>query len=226
MVFRQRDELRAQLLARSGLRLALLQLRAAKKGKEKAKSMGLGENSSVVEQIWRTPLMFPPPDIPGLPPSDSAALAEFRKSLGLEGSVTINIQGESGKYGINQLVWPSYGNSSDIMGVSSGGDRFDPSVLTGGGSPSPNPTQQYGTNQSAEEQRKEAQRKVKESFVQIFQNILEQKRQDDDTFREKYPSLNGEQIVGNILAWMDPFTSQDGDQRDKNDYYEIGRAHV
>ncbi|MGZ3700289.1 MAG: general secretion pathway protein GspK [Bdellovibrionota bacterium] len=213
VVFRARDQLRASLLARSGLRLALLQVRATKKAKAKAKAMGLGDNASVVDKIWQTPMILPPPDIPGLAPSDTATLEAFRTSLGLEGTVNVTILGENGRMGINQLVWPP-SNPNDVAGVSKGGTRLDPNNPLGPppGTPVPN-------GQSATEQLTEAKKKVHDSYVEIFNNMLEKKRQDDDSFRDKYANVTGEQMVGNILAWMDPNTQNDGDGRDKNDFY-------
>jgi hypothetical protein len=84
VVFRQRDQLRATLLARSGLRLALLQLHAAKKAKGKVKEMGLGDNVSAVDKIWQTPLVLPPPPIPGLSGIDTATRNAFSNSLGMK----------------------------------------------------------------------------------------------------------------------------------------------
>lgn len=222
VVFRERDQLRATLLARSGLRLALLQLRGTKKAKVKAKAMGLGDNATIVDQIWQTPLVLPPPALPGLGPNDTAILDKFRDSLGLEGTISVTIQGENGRMGINQLVWPNAGvGQSAVPGVvkAGTGDQIDPN----------HPTQviqpgQPGSGQGAQgpqtpEQFKEAQKKVHDSFVELFNNMLEKKRQDDDDFRNKYPTLTGEMIVGNIQAWEDPSSLNDGDGRDKNDYY-------
>jgi type II secretory pathway component PulK len=106
VVFRQRDALRATLLARSGLRLALLQLKATKKAKAKAKSLGMGDNMALIDKIWQTPMILPPPDLPGLNTFDTSALAEFRKSLGFEGVVNVTIIGENGRMSLNSMVWP------------------------------------------------------------------------------------------------------------------------
>lgn len=230
IVFRNRDQLRANLLARSGLRLALLQLRATKKARAKAKTMGLGDNASIVDKIWQTPLILPPPSIPGLSGSDSDILNKFRDSLGLDGTVSVTILGENGKLSINQLVWPpaAAGGNNTIPGVSTGGQCVDPNTqepipCPAGVTPPP----QTGTGGAAapvdttqvKQQRAEAIKKIRESFVETFNNMLQKKRDDDDDFRNKYAQVTGEQLVGNLAAWMDPDTQQDGDQRDKMDYY-------
>jgi len=226
IVFRQRDQLEATLLARSGLRLALLQLRATKKARAKAKALGLGENSPIVDKIWQTPLVLPPPDIPGLAQSDKEALRSFKTSLGLGGTVGVTILGENGRMSINQLVWPPVENkNADASNTPKCNDPVDNhlrdctpqelqqlALVQGGAKPG-------AQTESAAEQKKTAMKKAHDDLVETFNNMLEKKRLDDDGFREKYASVTGEILVGNLLAWMDPNTQMDGNQRDKNDYY-------
>ncbi len=221
VVFRQRDQLRANLLARSGLRLALLQLKAAKKAKAKAKSMGLGENSDLVDKIWQTPLVLPPPAIPGLSGTDKAVIDEFTKSLGLDGVITVNISGSNDRMSINQLVWLEAGGK--ITGAegtaagkaAKGGDVIDPNNPY-----ATNPSPQSGqTGAMTDEQKQERMKVVRQGFVDVFEELLQKKRQEDDGFRDKYPNLSGQWLVGNLLAWMDPETKEDGDNRPENDYY-------
>jgi type II secretory pathway component PulK len=219
VVFRQRDQLQATLLARSGLRLALLQLRAAKKAKAKAKAMGLGDNVTMVDKIWQTPLVLPPPDVPGLSGIDKGAMDEFKKSLGLEGTVSVAIMGESGRKSINELVWPNSTSTSTSTNTATGtgGTGVSGGQLIGQtGGPA---------GQSAEEAHKAAMKASRDEFVKFFDSMLEQKRQSDDDFRNKYPNVTGEQITGNLLAWMDPNTQQDGNNRDKMDYYNRAQPY-
>jgi type II secretory pathway component PulK len=191
VVWRQADQLRARLLARSALRLALLQIRAAEKAKEKAKSINLPE--SITDQIWQTPLILPPPAPPGLGVEETKSLEEFTKNLGLDGSLAVSISGENGRLNLNQLVWVKEKQTGELVG----GQR---PALT-------------------EEKRKELQQTTKQSFAKMITELLETKRQSDDTFRDKYGSITGETLVGNILAWMDPNQLIDGDNREKKDYY-------
>lgn len=217
VVFRERDQLRASLLARSGIRLALLQLKAAKKAKAKAKDMGLGENLDVVDRIWQTPLVLPPPDIPGLSGIDQSTLDEFKKSLGLDGTISINIAGSNDKMSINQLVWLEAGGKitgaegTAAGNAAKGGDVVDPN----------NPTKIPGTGsaQMTDEQKKERMGKIRDSFAEVLDELFAKKRQDDDKFREKYANLSGKTVMGDILAWMDPETKEDGEGRTKEDYY-------
>lgn len=225
MVFRTRDDLRATLLARSGLRFALLELKATQKAKGKVQAMGLGKNSTIVDSIWQTPITLPPPEIPGLSTIDAQTLSEFRKSLGMEGSFSIHITGDSERMSLNQIVYPTEvapdngtggaAKDGDLVNPACSLDKLSPDCLN----PPPGSPSFSGGPQDLK-QKEELNKKVRASLAEIFDNILEKKRQDDDSFREKYPSLTGAILVGNLAAWMDPNTETDGDGRGKSEYYQ------
>jgi type II secretory pathway component PulK len=222
VVFRQRDQLRATLLARSALRLALLQVKAAKLAKAKAKSMGLGEDTSVVDKIWQTPLILPPPAPPGLSPADTGAIDGFRKELGFDGSLSVSIIGESSRVSVTQLLWPFGGAAPEgaegtaAANDARGGVVMDPNNPTATVAPGST----TGKGGMTPEQKKTQLDKQRKDFAELLGTLLEKKRLNDDAFREKYPSLTGETLSGNLLAWMDPETKMDGDNREKNDYYQ------
>jgi type II secretory pathway component PulK len=219
LVFRQRDQLRATLLARSALKLGMLQLRAAKKAKAKAKSLGLGDNSTLTDRIWQTPLVLPPPIPPDLDPNSRIPLEEFSKSLGLEGTLTTTIAGENDRTPINQLVWLK-ANASPTPG-SGGTPGTGSGTGTGGtpGTPAFSGGDQAGLTGVTPEAQKQMLEQSRKDFAQLLQDLLDKKRQSDDAFREKYPTITGETLMGNLLAWMDPQTRLDGENQDKNTAY-------
>lgn len=201
-VFHQRDEFRARLLARSGLRLAVLQINAADKARGKIKSMNLGAET-LADQIWQTPLILPPPALKGLGVAETDALNAFTKSLGLDGTVSTAISGESDRLNLNQLVWVS---KEQAAKAATGGNTSGGTVV--GATPTLTP-----------EKKKELLEGVKKSFVELVDQMIVQKRQTDDDFRDRYAVLSAETLIGNLIAWMDPETRQDGDNREKEDYY-------
>lgn len=213
VVFRARDQLRATLLARSGLRLARLQLVGAKKAKAQAKTMGLGDNNAFIDKIWQTPLVLPPPVLPGLTPTETSTLETFRSSLKLEGVVSTTIRGENERISINQIIWPFAAGAED----KAKNPDYSGATPTG---PDGKPLPSSQIPKMTAEDKKELLKQNQTQVAEILQNILEKRRQDDDAFRDKYPSLTGEQLMGNLLAWMDPKTLDDGDHRNKEDYYQ------
>ena len=208
MVFQQRDQLRAKLLVKSALKLAKMQLVAAKKAKSKAKSFGVTISPEMIDQIWQTPLILPPPAPPGLSKNDTEALDKFKTSLGLEGSLTVTISGESDRLNLNQLVMVS---QEQLAAAATNGVTRNGTVIgiTGPG----------GTTPSLQDQKLAAQKNTEQAFVDTLKEILDQKKKTDDKFREQFATLNAETLILNLVAWMDPNTLVDGDNIDKNEYY-------
>ncbi len=213
VVFRQRDQLRAELLARSALRMGLLQLKAAEKAKGQAKNMGLGAAAdSLTDQIWQTPLVLPPPPLPDLGPSETAALEAFTKSLGLNGTLSVSISGEADRLNLNQLVWISAEQAQASAGAQGG--VAAPTTPPAPGAPPAAPAVPLDPTQ-----KREILAKTRKSFTEILDQLLEKKRLEDDAFRERYATTQAGPLIANLVAWMDPDTREDGDNREKNDYY-------
>lgn len=202
VVFNQVDQLRAELLAKSGLKLALLQIQASKKAADKLKSLTGGGSGNLVDEIWQAPLILPPPAPSSLGEAEKKSLDAFNAELALSGRVSVSISGESDKLNLNQLVWISKAAaaSGQTGGKASGGD------VVGGASLTP-------------EQQQEALKAVRASFVTLADQLLQNKKFDDDEFRNRYSTLTGEQLIMNLTAWMDPEAKMDGDNRSKEDYY-------
>lgn len=219
VVWKQVDVLRSNLLARSALRLSILQLKAAEKAKEKAKAMGLsGAGESLTEQIWQTPLILPPPSPPGITEDLKGSIDKFSKSLGLEGKMSSAITAENAKLSLNQMIWvkekaaPSRGGSGGGSGENPGGSGKGPGGFSGGVSI---PQEQTLTP----ERKQELQKEARKNYGQLLDQVLIKKKENDVNFRDTYGTLTGDTIIGNILAWISPEVTIDGDNRDKNDYY-------
>lgn len=207
IVFRARDQLRARLLVRSALRLGLLQLRATEKARGQIKSLGLGDES-LADQIWQTPLILPPPALPGLTPVDTQSLAAFNKSLALEGTLTVSIQGEGDRLDLNQLIRTTASPTNPQGGQA---DSKYGGVLA---------KTQPGQNQPEDpEAVKAARDKIRKSYAEVLDQVFEKKRQDDENFRNKYPNIKADNLLLNLVAFMDPATKTDADNRNKADHY-------
>jgi type II secretory pathway component PulK len=210
VVFRQADQLRARLLARSGLRIALLQLRAAEKAKAKAKGLGLGETGGLTDQIWKTPLVLPPPVPTGIGLIEGQALDAFGKSLGLEGNVSVVIAGESSRLNLNQLnLLPSETGA----GGAGGGSATSTATATS------TSTSTSTSTAATPEARKAALTETRKAYADLIDQLLVNKRESDEAFRDRTGNLTGAILVGNLVAWMDKDTTEDGDGRDKRDFY-------
>ena len=96
------DQMKAHYLAKSGLKLSLLRIKAYTQVKSTAAKMGgaLPGGASVIpqkllQQIWAFPFMYPfPTSIPGMNIADKDAIEKFQKSSGLEGKYSALIESE------------------------------------------------------------------------------------------------------------------------------------
>ena len=204
------DQLQAKNLTRIGLKLARLQILGTRKAKQKIKEFGknLPIKAADVELIWRTPLLLPPP----LPGNASLVLksehGKFTDALGLNGNLSVHIVGESQKLNINRLVWL----------VKAKKKKDD----------DPNKTEEEKkAEEEAANKDPEEEEKTEEELLEIFRKtmidavdeLLAKKREDDEDFYEKYDSISGKVIIGNLLAWVDPNTIVDGDGSQADAFY-------
>ena len=110
------DQIKAHSLAKSGLRIALLRIRAYSELKktigDMAKSAGASADAvssvvpkAVMEKIWSEPITIPfSGDIAGLPMGARDALTKFRKDSGMEGKLYISIQAQSSRFNLNSTI--------------------------------------------------------------------------------------------------------------------------
>ena len=200
IVFNSLDQLRAQELAKSGLKLARLQTLAGKKANQALAELGKAAPISQVDvdRIWQTPLLLPPPVLPGSSIGVRDAVKKLTDKLDLSGSLVVNIYGESGKLNLNRLVWrpETRGNQ--------------PGAANPAAPPAPAP----GADPNAD-----PLLKLRQSFAVALNEMLKQKRDESEEFRLKYEALTGEILIGNVLSWIDPRTEVDGEGVPKQSYY-------
>lgn len=190
------DQIKAHALAKSGLRIALLRIRAyvelKKTINQLAGSAGVGvaaANSvvpkSILEKIWSEPLIIPfTGDVSALPLGVRDALLKFRKDSGMEGKLYIKIESQSSKFNLNSLL-PSVAyvptpTPTPTPGRGSGGNN-DASAT-----PTPIPY-------SAESSR--------EQLLKQIETTLQSKFEHDEDFRERYRNLNPKDLMEEIIGW-------------------------
>ena len=222
------DELKAHYLAKSGLKLSLLRLKAYQQVKGLVKNMGKGANGAVpknlIEKIWNFPFFFPiPTNIPGLNRSDQDAIAKFQKESGLDGKFSAVIESESSRFNLNFIV-PGYAPLPTPSPSASASPSPTPST-----SPSTTPTGTPVTTPSATPTfEPEAARA---SLSSLLGTILNQKFEDDPDFAANYRDLRLDDLVDNIAAWADrTYERRTTSNRDKvvmkrGPFYSITELH-
>lgn len=188
MAFDSLDQVKAHALAKSGLKLSLLRLKAYQTLK------GLGGSDSaisgmipkgILEKVWSFPFFFPiPTEIPGLSPAEKDQIKAFSKSSGFEGNYSALIESESSKYNLNSLLAPFSARSGPEPSAS-------PSP---GASPGPSPSPSPSHDPEA----------VQRGLADYLTQILTNKMQADEEFAAEYRDYKLDELVDNLIEWVQP----------------------
>ncbi len=181
------DQTKAHYIAKSGLKLSLLRLKAFQQVKDLVKNMGGGNGvvpKSLINKIWSFPFFYPiPTNLPGMSATDKGMIEKFQKESNLDGSFTAVIESESSKYNLNLLLL-GFGTS--------------PSPIASGG-PSGGPNDSSLTNPSASFDPAAA----RENLRAFLQNLLDQKSQAEPDFGSLYRDFRLEDFMDSIASWAD-----------------------
>lgn len=192
------DQVQAHYLAKSGLKLSLLRLKAFSNIKNFIKGAGVEKMvpKAMVDKVWSFPFFYPiPTDLPGLAPSDKEKIEKFQKSSGLAGKFSSSIESESGRYNLNLLLasflppeptaTPSPTQSASAANANGNGPQP-------GASPTPTPSRSFGPQQA------------RDSLAEYLQTLFNTKAEADPDFAADYRDTHMiDDLVDNIAGWAD-----------------------
>lgn len=205
------DQVKAQALAKSGLRLALLRIRAYSELKKQvgkiASSTGASASAvnsvvpkAILEKIWSEPVTIPfTGDISGLPGTMRDALTKFRKDSGMEGKVYISIQAQSNKLNLNSTL-PGFAALATPTPAKNGNAQATPTPdpnnpyasSTPGAGAAPNATPaNYDPTQA------------RQLLGDQIKNTLQKKFDEDEKFRDQYRNFRVDDLIQEIIGWAD-----------------------
>jgi general secretion pathway protein K len=221
------DQVQAHYLAKSGLKLSLLRLKAYSNVKNFIKGAGVEKMvpKAMVDKIWSFPFFYPiPTDIPGISPADKDKIEKFQKASGLAGKFSSNIESESGRYNLNLLLAsflppePTSTPSPTQPPAGAGGTNPngppDPNA-----SPTPTPSRSFGPQQA------------RDSLAEYLQTLFNNKAEADPDFAADYRDTHLiDDLVDNIAGWADfsyERKSQTGDIPMKRaPFYSLTELHM
>ncbi len=208
IVYNDIDQLRAKHIVKSSLKIALLRIVAAKRANDKIKSFGKNSpvSQSEVDAIWSAPFILPPPLLPNSSLIAKEAHKNFISELGLNSSMSIQIEGSSGKINLNRMIWTISRSRDQVKNP-----KTPPPPPTPSPAPPIPPTPPL-TNE-------EYLNNIREKIMDIADKIIEDKKIDDEEFKLKYENITGRILIKNILSWIDIETTLDGDEIQKDIYY-------
>lgn len=224
VVYNNLNQLQAEQLAKAALRIAKLQVHGAQQLGNAIEKLGLPVSPEIADQIWQTPFILPPPVPPGANLITKQAIEKLKDELNLPGTISISISGESQKLNLNSLVWK---NPEPEKKKKEEEDKKkkkkDPNEdLDGDGIPDAQQNPEEPQNPEEENQNKEKEDPIKvqrqiltDTIDQMIANELER----NEAFRESARNLTGEEVVKNILGWIDPKAETLGNGQNRDEFY-------
>ncbi|MBC7692459.1 MAG: general secretion pathway protein GspK [Methylotenera sp.] len=197
MAFDSLDQIKAHYLAKSGLKLSLLRLKAyqqvvAYAGKQTGGNAGAqaAVPKQIIEKIWSFPFFYPiPTNLPGMSMTQKDSITKFQKESGLEGRFSAAIESESSKFNINSFL-PTFAAIDPVPGPSA-----SPTAPPAGGGPGAAPSPAPLPSFNPETARK--------NLTEYFGKLIENKIQADPDFATEYRDFRLEDFMDNVFTWGD-----------------------
>jgi hypothetical protein len=212
------DQVKALALAKSGLRLSLLRIKAYSELKKTLKKLGADSGpaasmipAGMLDKVWSEPLTIPfSGDISSLPGPLKEALGKFRKDSGMEGKLYLSIKAQSSKFNLNGPV-AAFARLPQTSGSPS------PTPVPGTAEPGSTPAVF-----SAEQARQLLGEQIRSSFNSRFES--------DEGFRDEYRSFRVDDLIEEILGWADLAYETNREQSSpypfkKAPFYHISELH-
>lgn len=243
MAYDALDRVKAYYLAKSGLKISLLRLKAyqtikgtlnAINGDTKQTTPGVapgtqpGLPKGFLDKIWSFPFVYPiPASMLGLSLGNQDVLSKFEKESALEGNFTATIDSESSRYNLNMILAPfvpsnpstSPSPTTSVASNMIGGQSVPPPPQP---SPSGSPTPRPSFNPEA----------ARESLADYLQQILGGKIAGDDAFSSEYRDYAIQELVDSLAAWADPTYEQknnrikDAVPMKRGPFYSLSELHM
>jgi hypothetical protein len=216
------DQTKAHYLAKSGLKIALLRLKAYQQVSKNPAVKALGAPAGLLQKIWSFPFFYPfPTNIPGMNSSDKAAIEKFQKESSMDGKFSINIESESSKYNLNLLV-PGYAPSPTAAVTQTGTPPGGTPPTT---QPTPTPTAP-GPAPSFDPL------KARESLGTFLSTMVTQRSETDADFAQNYRDFRIDDFVDVVVSWVDRTnqrrtpTNLDKVPMKKAPFYSLSELHM
>jgi type II secretory pathway component PulK len=183
------DKSQAKLLAESGLQLGMTRLRLYKEAFNTVQNNPNAKNLVPVQllnQLWEVPFIYPIPLGKNASASFKATVDQFSKETLLEGEFKVSIQNISNKMNLNLL-------------------RIDMTKV--------NPDPQFDDGQddysalNLSDTAILSDVSVDQSLYFLLKRLVDQKREKDESFDDRYSRLNYQEMITNLKYFMSDFGS-------------------
>lgn len=198
MAYDSLDQIKAHYTAKSAFKLSLLRLKAYQTVKSVIKSAagggggGFSVPQRLLDQIWSFPFSFPfPIDLPGMTIIQKDEIKKFQNDSGIAGEYQSMITAESTRYNLN-LMLANYNplptpTPSPISGSNGSGPQDPAASGTASAQPAPRPSPEA----------------LRQGMAQFLAQLLTNKFDSDQDFRDQYRDVRVEDLMDQILDWAD-----------------------
>lgn len=201
------DRSQAKLLAESGLQLAITRLRLYKEAYNKVQSNPSAKSmvpTQLLNQLWEVPFMYPIPVGANANRAFKDTVDKFTKESLLDGEMKVSIQNISNRMNLNLL-------------------RIDMTKYN------PDQTQDNQDHQSMLNMSDQAIMQdvsIDQSLFFLLKRLVEDKREKDEAFDEKYSRVNYQEMVTNLKYYMSDYGSMNQDPLVRDAESDFQTAHL
>jgi len=200
MAYDSMDQVKAHYLAKAGVKLSLLRLKAYAQLRQMtgggSSGGAAGSNplagaipKSVMDKVWNFPFMYPLPSLPDMTMGQRDQIAEFTKGSSLEGKYTAVIQSESSKFNLNSILQGFQGTPASVTPAPSNSSSSPPATPP----PSTPPSAAPSFDPVA----------ARKSLHDYLQDLMQGRFDTDDDFAREYRDYKLDDLVNYIALWAD-----------------------
>ena len=202
MAFDSTDQIKAHYLAKTGLKISLLRLRAYKELKAFGSGSGGGSGGlpkvpkQLLDQIWSFPFLYPlPKDLPGMTAFAKDEITKFEDESGLEGRFTATIESDSDKLNLNSMIAEFVPKPEPSASPTK---TPKPPGAAGAAQPSSKPSPSPSASANPYDIKE-----ARDGMKRFITSLIEDRFKTDPDFAAEYRDLQIEELFDNILGWID-----------------------
>lgn len=184
------DRSQAKLLAESGLQLAMARLQLYKEAFNKVESnpdIKKQVPAQLLNQLWEVPFMMPVPVGKEATVAMKDTISKFEKESILDGTMKVTIANISNRMNLNMIRYEMAKKTIDDQGNEV--DNNDNGILDTSGDAIANDVS------------------VDQSLYFTLRRLVEEKREKDESFDDRYSALNYQELVSNLRYFISDFMS-------------------
>ena len=186
------DRSQAKLLAESGLQMAMTRLRLYKEAYNTIQNNQNLKNAvpaQLLNQLWEIPYMYPIPVGEGAGRSVKDTIDKFQKESLIEGEMRVTVQNISNRLNLNML-------RIDMQKLSLANQQ--------GSEEDRNRDTQY-TSSATRDDNTRTDFSVDQALFQTMKRLVDEKKEKDDAFNDKYGSIDYQDLFTNLKYYMSDF---------------------